>query len=120
MDNNTVLKPWGYYVDIERGRELVFKKIVVAPSCKLSLQYHNKRSEIWYIHSGFAKVTIQDDIIKLTDGSSINIPIGYTHRVENLSKDFDLIIYEVQLGICEEDDIVRIEDDYGRKTPEES
>jgi mannose-6-phosphate isomerase-like protein (cupin superfamily) len=120
MKDNVVIKPWGYYKDIERSKELVFKQIVVAPSHKLSLQYHNKRSEIWYIHSGYAKITIQNDIIKLTDGSSINIPVGYPHRVENLSKDFDLIIYEVQTGICEEDDIVRIEDDYGRETPKES
>lgn len=115
MEENVVNKPWGYYSDIERRKDLVFKKIVVFPGHKLSLQYHNKRSEIWYIESGFAKVTIDDDILKMTDGSSINIPIKASHRVENLSKDFNLIIFEVQLGECDENDIVRIEDDYGRE-----
>lgn len=109
-----VHKPWGCYLDIERTPTSVFKRITVNPGCRLSLQSHRFRSEVWYIEVGFAKIIIDDDIIKMGYGSSINIPTGSKHRVENLSKDFDLVIFEVQSGVCSEDDITRYEDDYGR------
>ena len=112
--DNHVSKPWGFYDDIERSNTLVFKRITVHPERRLSLQSHRLRSEIWYIERGYAKIEIDGDIIKVSGGSSINIPLGSKHRVENLSKDFDLIIFEVQTGVCLEDDIIRYEDDYGR------
>ena len=109
-----VYKPWGVYLDIERTPSSVFKRITVSPECRLSLQSHRFRSEVWYIESGLAKISIDDNIIKVGSGTSVNIPLGSVHRVENLSKDFDLIIFEVQTGVCSEDDITRHEDDYGR------
>lgn len=111
---NSVIKPWGYYEDILRTKEIVFKRIVVYPECRLSLQRHKKRSEVWYIERGLAKITIDNDIHKTSSCSSINIPLGAVHRLENISKDHELVVFEVQTGICEEDDIERIEDDYGR------
>lgn len=78
------------------------------------MQSHELRSEIWYIESGISKIVLDDDFIKMGAGSSINIPLKSKHRVENLSEDFDLVIFEVQTGVCSEDDITRYEDDYGR------
>ena len=111
---NIVKKPWGYYEDIKREKTLVFKRIVISPECRISLQKHEKRSEVWYVERGFCKISINDDIYKVSGGTSINIPIEAIHRVENLSKDHELVIFEVQQGICEEADITRIEDDYAR------
>jgi mannose-1-phosphate guanylyltransferase/mannose-6-phosphate isomerase len=115
MDENIVNKPWGYYEDIHRSKELVFKRIVVNPQCRLSLQSHELRSEVWYVERGFAKIIIGNDIHKCGAGCSVNIPVGYIHRMENLSKDHELVIFEVQTGECDENDIVRLEDDYGRE-----
>lgn len=116
MENEIVNKPWGYYEDIHRSKELVFKRIVVGPECRLSLQSHKLRSEVWYIERGFAKITIGEDIHKVGANCSVNIPVGYIHRMENLSKDHELVVFEVQTGECDEEDIVRIEDDYDRET----
>jgi mannose-6-phosphate isomerase-like protein (cupin superfamily) len=116
METTRVEKPWGYYEDIHRSKVIVFKKIVVKPNQKLSYQYHDKRSEVWYIEKGWAKVTIDDSIFKMTDGNKIDIPIKHLHRLENLSPNLDLVVFEVQFGECDENDIIRIEDDYGRET----
>jgi mannose-6-phosphate isomerase len=90
------------------------KRIEVLPRKRLSYQKHSKRAEHWFVVTGTAKVTLDDEEIIVNAGESIDIPIGAAHRVENPG-DEDLIFIEVQRGTyLGEDDIVRLEDDFGR------
>lgn len=109
-----VTKPWGYYEDITRLNTIVFKKIVVKPQQKLSLQYHEKRSEFWYCYSGEGVMLVSDSRFNIKVGSYLLISPFEIHNVENTHMVDDLIIYELQFGECEEEDIVRLEDKYGR------
>ena len=106
-------RPWGYYEDISRMDDTVYKEIVVNPGARLSLQYHNERNEFWYIAEGVGIVTIGDDDINVSKGDHVFIGKTIPHRVKNIGEGL-LRIREMQCGICREDDIVRIEDDYGR------
>ncbi|MBN2396020.1 MAG: phosphomannose isomerase type II C-terminal cupin domain, partial [Candidatus Atribacteria bacterium] len=82
---------------------------------KLSYQLHRHRSEHWVIVKGMAKVTIEDQVKFISPGESIDIKAGQKHRIENPGK-LPLEIIEVQMGeYLEEDDIVRFDDEYGRK-----
>ena len=108
-----VNKPWGYYVDYFRSDSVVFKKIAVFPNEKLSYQYHNNRDEFWYIESGSGLLTVDGDETFMRPGSSILIKRGENHMVECVSDEV-LIVYEMQTGKTSEDDIVRLEDKYGR------
>jgi mannose-6-phosphate isomerase-like protein (cupin superfamily) len=97
-----------------RGTTGKSKIITVKPKGKLSLQYHHKRSEHWYIIQGRGKFTLGDAVWIYTAGDSADIPVGTTHRIENVGEE-DLIFVEVQTGESfDENDIVRVEDDYGR------
>ncbi len=90
------------------------KRIVVYPGQRLSLQRHRHRSEHWYVVSGQALVTLNDDSIPLSSGMAVDIPQGAWHRVQNPGSQ-DLVFIEVQTGeYFGEDDIERAEDDYGR------
>ena len=112
---NKVDKPWGYYVDYFRNESVAFKKIVVFPNEKLSYQYHNDRNEFWYIESGAGLLTVDGDETFMRPGASVLIRSGEKHTVECVGKDgTELIIYEMQIGKPSEDDIVRLEDKYGR------
>jgi cytidyltransferase-like protein len=118
MDIKTY-RPWGSWSVIEDNDSYRIKKINVNPKSRLSLQYHGARSESWTIVKGIADVqigTIADDIhynTKLHAGESIEIPKGTAHRLENNTKE-PLEVIEVQYGKCDEDDIIRLEDDYKR------
>ena len=114
MENKIVAKPWGYYEDLFRMKEVVFKRIVVNPDSQLSVQKHNERGEFWYIAEGKGFILYNDLTRDVHVGSSIEIPIGVTHCIVNNS-DETLVIYEMQYGNCSEDDIVRFSDKYGRK-----
>lgn len=108
-------RPWGYYKNLIDTDYCKVKKIIVKPGCRLSYQYHFKRSEDWIIVKGNGIVTLDDKLrdVKILD--RIRIPSECKHRIEN-NGDEDLIFIEVQTGTYfGEDDIVRIEDDYGRK-----
>ena len=83
------------------------------PGQRLSLQSHRFRSEHWAIAIGTGRVTLDESIRDVRPGDALFIPVGGVHRIENTG-DEDLIIIETQLGRCEEDDIIRLEDDYGR------
>ena len=109
------IRPWGSFQVISNDNSHKLKFINVEPKQKLSYQYHNKRSEIWVIIKGKAHVTI-DGILKVYKyGEAVIIPQGSKHRVEN-QEDTELVFIEVQTGTYfGEDDIIRIEDDYGRK-----
>ena len=109
-----VNKPWGYYLNLDTGEGYIVKKIVVNPGSKLSLQKHEHRSEHWVISKGTAKIINGDETLIVKEKGAVFIPQQNMHRVENIG-DIPLHIIEVQFGdILEEDDIVRLEDDYGR------
>jgi len=108
-----VTKPWGQYEDHYRSPCCVFKIITVDPDHRLSLQSHALRSETWVCLSGCGEVIVSDWIHQLRQGSRIEIPCGAIHRLVNTG-DAPLIVAEMQCGECDENDIVRIEDDYAR------
>ena len=110
-----VHRPWGWYDSIDSGERFQVKRIVVRPGATLSLQMHHHRAEHWVVVRGTAKVTRGEEIILLGENESTYIPLGVTHRLENPGQ-IPLEIIEVQSGsYLGEDDIVRFEDNYGRK-----
>lgn len=107
-------RPWGTYTVLEEGPTFKVKRIEVLPGKRLSYQKHAQRAEHWIVVRGTAKVTLDGKEITVRIGEAIDVPIGAAHRVENPGDD-DLIFIEVQLGnYLGEDDIVRLQDDYGR------
>jgi len=110
----TVHRPWGAYTVLEEGERFKMKRIEVKPGARLSLQMHHHRSEHWIVVSGMARVTNGDKIFLLNTNESTFIPAGHLHRLENPGV-IELVMIEVQSGdYLGEDDIVRIEDSYGR------
>ena len=110
-----VARPWGWYDTIETGERFKVKRIQVNPGASLSLQKHAKRSEHWVVVKGIAEVTCGDKVITLHENESTYIPLGKAHRLANPSGE-PLEIIEVQSGVyLGEDDIQRLEDNYGRK-----
>ncbi|WP_028209480.1 mannose-1-phosphate guanylyltransferase/mannose-6-phosphate isomerase [Paraburkholderia mimosarum] len=109
-----VRRPWGFYDSIDRGERFQVKRIVVTPGARLSLQLHHHRAEHWTVVRGTALVTRGEESFLLTENESTYIPLGVRHRLENPGK-VPLEIIEVQSGAyLGEDDIVRIDDTYGR------
>ena len=109
-----VCRPWGWYDSIDEGDRFKVKRIQVAPGASLSLQKHYQRAEHWIVVKGTAEVTCGDQVITLTENQSTYIPLGEVHRLANPGKT-PLEIIEVQSGsYLGEDDIVRLEDKYGR------
>ena len=109
-----VLRPWGWYDTIDQGGQFKVKRIQVNPGGTLSLQKHIKRAEHWVVVKGEAHVTCGKKTMIILENQSTYIPLGETHRLANFSAK-PLEIIEVQTGhYLEEDDIVRLEDDYGR------
>jgi len=107
-------RPWGSYTIIKEADNHKVKTIVVDPLRRLSYQTHEKRSEYWVIVSGTGTVTLDGITSMCVGGDAFIIEQGTPHRIENTG-DEPLVFIEVQLGIYfGEDDIVRIEDDYGR------
>lgn len=108
-------RPWGWFQTVDEGARFKVKRIGVKPGSKLSLQKHWHRSEHWVVVKGAAMVTNGDREFLLSENESTFIPAGTIHRLENPGK-VDLEMIEVQSGeYVGEDDIVRIEDDYGRE-----
>ncbi len=113
-ENRKVYRPWGWYDSIEIGLNFQVKRLVVNSGSKLSLQMHQKRAEHWVIVNGKATVTKGAEILTLSRGDSVYIPIATLHSLENKTKEL-LEIIEVQSGTyLGEDDIERFEDIYGR------
>jgi mannose-6-phosphate isomerase len=107
-------RPWGSYEVLEEGRNFKVKRIEVLPGKRLSYQKHSQRAEHWFVVEGTAKVTLDDRDVTVAAGEAIDIPVGSAHRVENPGQE-DLVFIEVQRGnYLGEDDIVRLEDDFGR------
>jgi glycosyltransferase involved in cell wall biosynthesis len=108
-------RPWGYYQILANKAGYKAKEIVVSPNKRLSLQRHRRRAEHWLIISGHAEVTIDEQVLPLQQGQSIDIPVGVKHRIANPSDIDPLHFVEVQTGdYFGEDDIERFADDYGR------
>jgi mannose-1-phosphate guanylyltransferase len=109
-----VYRPWGKYDLIDFGDRYQVKKITVKPGATLSLQKHQHRAEHWIVVIGTAKVTKGKETILLAENESVDIPIGMIHSLENPGK-VDLELIEIQTGsYLGEDDIIRLEDQYGR------
>jgi mannose-1-phosphate guanylyltransferase/mannose-6-phosphate isomerase len=114
IEHRRVYRPWGYYQDIDNAARYRVKRIVVTPGSSLSLQKHFHRSEHWVVVTGTAEVTVGDEVQVVHENESIYIPIGSVHRLANPGK-IRLELVEVQVGsYLGEDDIVRLEDNYGR------
>jgi mannose-1-phosphate guanylyltransferase / mannose-6-phosphate isomerase len=110
-----VFRPWGSYDSVDSGERFQVKRLSVKPGGVLSLQMHHHRAEHWIVVQGAARITRNDETCLLAENESTFIPVGATHRIENPGK-VPLHIIEVQSGsYLGEDDIVRFEDNYGRK-----
>ncbi|AYM97609.1 mannose-1-phosphate guanylyltransferase/mannose-6-phosphate isomerase [Acidovorax sp. 1608163] len=112
-----VHRPWGWYDLIDSGERFQVKRIVVNPGASLSLQMHKYRAEHWVVVKGIAEVTHGDRCFQLQEDESTYIPLGQTHRLSNPGTQ-PLEIIEIQSGsYLGEDDIVRLDDVYGRVPP---
>ena len=108
-------KPWGSYEILSESPEFKIKKIVVKENESLSYQSHHKRNENWVAIQGEAIFTLDDKDIVIKKGQSVYIPKLSKHKIRNENKE-DFVFIEVQTGeYFGEDDIVRLEDKYGRK-----
>lgn len=109
-----VHRPWGKYDSVDKGKRYQVKRITVKPEASLSKQLHYHRAEHWVVVSGTAIVEVNDIETVLTENQSVYIPVGANHRLINPGK-VNLEIIEIQSGsYLGEDDIVRLEDEFGR------
>ena len=107
-------RPWGTFTVLDEGDGFKVKRIEVLPGKRLSYQKHAHRAEHWIVVQGTAKVTLDDEEINVPAGEAIDIGVGSAHRVENADAEL-LVFIEVQRGpYLGEDDIVRLQDDFGR------
>ncbi len=114
VTHRKVGRPWGWYDSVDIGERFQVKRIGVKPGASLSLQKHHHRAEHWIVVAGTAEVTRGTETFLLSENQSTYIPIGEVHRLKNPGKVY-LEIIEVQSGnYLGEDDIVRLEDNYGR------
>ena len=115
VEHRRIYRPWGYYQDIDMAPRYRVKRILVKPGSMLSLQKHFHRSEHWVVVKGTAEVTVGNEVRIFHENKSTYIPIGSVHRLANPGK-IPLELIEVQVGsYLGEDDIVRIDDVYGRQ-----
>ncbi len=114
VSHNRTYRPWGYYESLIQGDRFQVKRIVVTPGRQLSLQSHFHRAEHWVVVNGTAKVTRDAETLIVRENESVYLPLGCVHRLENPGR-IPLTLIEVQSGAyLGEDDIVRLEDIYGR------
>jgi mannose-6-phosphate isomerase len=108
-------RPWGNYTVLsDDAPDHKVKRLVVHPGKRLSYQRHSHRAEHWFIVAGTATVTLDGSVLQVRAGEAIDIPLESAHRVAN-EGDTDVVLIEVQRGTYfGEDDIVRLDDDYGR------
>jgi mannose-6-phosphate isomerase len=108
------VRPWGSYAVLSDGSGYKVKTITVSPGHRLSYQRHSRRSEHWFVVAGEGAVTLDGQVITVRVGEAVDVPVGAAHRVHNTGQD-PLVFVEVQHGdYFGEDDIVRLDDDYGR------
>ena len=110
-----VERPWGTYEIITKGNGFQVKRLIINPDSRLSLQWHRHRDETWVIVRGVAEIEVNKNKKNLGRGENIFVARTITHRIKNISVVEPLEIIEVQTGdYLGEDDIERLEDDYGR------
>jgi len=108
-------RPWGSWRVIEQGEGYKVKRIAVHPHHRLSYQTHNHRSEHWVVVRGIATCVVEGETVVVRAGESVDVGVHHAHRIAN-EHDTELVIIEVQRGpYLGEDDIVRLQDDYGRQ-----
>ena len=109
------IRPWGSYLVLSDEADHKVKRITVDPGMRLSYQRHFRRSEHWFFIQGEGKFVLDDVETMVRSGSAIDIPVGSAHRIENLSESVPLVFIEIQHGsYFGEDDIIRLDDDFGR------
>jgi len=107
-------RPWGNYQVLDEGNGFKVKRITVHPGKRLSLQKHAQREEHWVVVTGRGRVTRDDERLEVGPREAVDIPVGAVHRVENIGEE-PFVFVEIQHGAyLGEDDIVRLEDDFGR------
>jgi mannose-1-phosphate guanylyltransferase len=112
--HRTAYRPWGGYASVLSGERFQVKRLFVKPGKKLSLQKHHHRAEHWVVVRGTAEVTVDGVVSELSENQSIYLPLGCVHRLANPGK-IELELIEIQTGsYLGEDDIIRIEDEFGR------
>ena len=117
MTGERETRPWGAWEVLGEGEGYKVKRIVVQPGQRLSYQTHEHRAEMWNVVAGRASCVVDGVDVVAGPGESVRVEIGQAHRITNVDDDV-LVIIEVQLGgYCGEDDICRLDDDYGRLTP---
>jgi len=109
----TEFRPWGFFETLVEDYEYKVKRLTIGADSSISLQFHLKREEHWIIVAGDAEIVINDEVYLGYPGDSFFIDKGEIHRI-NAGVD-GVIIIEIQMGECEEDDIVRLDDKYGRR-----
>jgi len=112
-DKKKEIRPWGSFENLLDEEGYKVKRIIVSPDQRLSLQLHRHRNECWHILSGTGEMQVGNIDWTVTAGDTVEIERLEVHRISNES-DTPLVILELQTGDCQEDDIIRIEDDYGR------
>jgi mannose-6-phosphate isomerase len=107
-------RPWGTYTVLAEADDFKVKTIEVHPGHRLSYQRHSRRSEHWFVVGGEGVVTLDGSSIDVRRGDAVDVPLGTVHRIQNIGN-VPLVFVEVQHGdYFGEDDIVRLDDDYGR------
>ena len=107
-------RPWGSYTVLGEEPDHKVKRITVRPGCRLSYQRHERRAEHWLVVAGNGIVTLDGEERPVGPGSSVDVGVGAAHRIANTGET-GLVFIEVQTGdYFGEDDIVRLDDDYGR------
>ena len=115
VEHNRIHRPWGFYESLISGARFQVKRIVVDPGKQLSLQKHFHRAEHWVVVAGTAEVTRDAELLMVRENESVYLPLGAVHRLANPGK-IPLELIEVQSGAyLGEDDIVRLEDHFGRQ-----
>ena len=107
-------RPWGAWYVLDRGDGYQVKRLEVLPGQRLSYQTHRLRAEHWVVVAGTATCTVDGETVEVKTGGWVDIEVGTPHRIANVHDDL-LVVIEVQRGdYLGEDDICRLDDDYGR------
>jgi mannose-6-phosphate isomerase len=113
VNQSIVERPWGSYEVLYEADTYKVKRVIVKSGKRISYQYHQNRSEHWTIVQGTGNFILDGMNRTVTVGDVLSIDIGSLHRIHNIST-CDLIVIETQIGVCDESDIVRIDDDFNR------
>jgi mannose-6-phosphate isomerase len=114
MENYKETRPWGTFENLLDTGYCKVKEIVIKSGQAPSYQYHFKREEVWVVVQGSGELKLDGEITKVTKGQIIHVPLKAKHQIKNNGEN-DLVFIEVQMGeYFGEDDIVRLEDNYGR------